>query len=552
MNRLINTSLPAFPYTPSTKKSKTSVEHRRSISIDEDTPPGSRTVRPSSTLGESDGLAASKSIPLVTISRSPSPFARQRSAAQSEDEDDYDYGKDDEEVLSRPLVTKPKRAISQDVAQAAGRGLFRRGGLGYFLFGTNAGWNLYVGLLVFWVGGCQFGLLLINRFILWTGTYKFPYPLTMTLLQLVITHLLLLGFASLTRGLGSIFKVLGLGSVVAPSNAYSRDNRHQGFRGGQRHLSVWTNIGHWLSHNSGGIAGGGLFEFEWCAARHILPLAVVLVAKIVLSNLSYAYANPHQVSRYSVDRKGRYAVLPVYQVSRIGVIPISLLLTAALGRTTLSVQTLSASLIATLNLLMASIRFQGVRAPWESIVAGVFSSLFVALYPILLLRTYQKLVCDLVPQGHVLTDLNDEDSTSTPVHGTAEETRAYWRILHYTSILSFLLLTPVCALSGEWRQIQRNCYFLDVPWFWFLIVSSSLGSWAVFSSTLLLIKATSPLTATFVAVPRSVFQLAVLSKLKLPAHAWVGSGLCWAASLWYLVARWRERPSADRTRVEAL
>jgi len=50
--------------------------------------------------------------------------------------------------------------------------LLQRGGVGQFLFGTDVGWRVYVALLVFWVGGCQFGVLLMNRFILWTGTYK--------------------------------------------------------------------------------------------------------------------------------------------------------------------------------------------------------------------------------------------------------------------------------------------------------------------------------------------------------------------------------------------
>jgi hypothetical protein len=44
--------------------------------------------------------------------------------------------------------------------------VFRNGGLGNFFFGTWMGWQMYVGLLVFWVGVCGFGLLLMNRFIL--------------------------------------------------------------------------------------------------------------------------------------------------------------------------------------------------------------------------------------------------------------------------------------------------------------------------------------------------------------------------------------------------
>lgn len=103
-------------------------------------------------------------VPLIDISsRSTSPYPRTRSAAQSEDEDD-----DFEPASSiRPLV-------SSDVGSGGNvwRGVWRQGGLGGFFFGTWMGWQIWVGLLVFWVGGCSFGLLLMNRFIMLTGVYK--------------------------------------------------------------------------------------------------------------------------------------------------------------------------------------------------------------------------------------------------------------------------------------------------------------------------------------------------------------------------------------------
>jgi hypothetical protein len=43
-----------------------------------------------------------------------------------------------------------------------------------------------------------------------------------------------------------------------------------------------------LRNGSGGIAGGGLFEFDRKTARQVLPLALVYVGKVVLSNLSFA------------------------------------------------------------------------------------------------------------------------------------------------------------------------------------------------------------------------------------------------------------------------
>ena len=116
-------------------------------------------------------------VPLIDISRTPSPYPRSRSAAQSEDEDD-----DFEPASSiRPLV-------SSDIGSGGNtwKRVFRSGGLGNFFFGTWMGWQMYVGLLVFWVGGCGFGLLLMNRFILWSMSF--------TLFSVNVRPLLTMGF----------------------------------------------------------------------------------------------------------------------------------------------------------------------------------------------------------------------------------------------------------------------------------------------------------------------------------------------------------------------
>ncbi|KAF2494642.1 hypothetical protein BU16DRAFT_462380 [Lophium mytilinum] len=463
-------------------------------------------------------------IPLIDISRSPSPYPRSRSAAQSEDEDDDDF----EPASSiRPLVASDIGSGGQ--GRGGWKSIFRAGGLGGFFFGTWMGWQVYVGLLVFWVGGCGFGLLLMNRFIMLTGVYKFVYPLTATYLQLLITHLLLLGSASLSRGIARPLRKIGLGAAVAPSLPAAPPGGGR-FRDSNKSRIPFIQFGRWLSTGTGGIAGGGIFEFDRQIAKQVLPLAVVYVAKVVLSNLSFAYA-----------------VLPMYQIARIGVVPLSLIISAFLQREQHSISTLSSSLVATLNLLLASIR-PGVRVTWESIVAGVFSSFFVALYPILLLRTYRALVAGLVPQGDILTGY--PSTTADESTSNREETRAYWRTLHYTSLTALAILTPLVLLSGEVGNILHNCYILDVPFFWLLVVCGGIGSWAVFASTLLLAKATSPLTATFVAIPRSAFQLVVLSHFNIPIHSWVGVALCWVSSVWFLVARRDEGRTLDRLRLE--
>lgn len=156
------------------------------------------------------------------------------------------------------------------------------------------------------------------------------------------------------------------------------------------------------------------------------------------------------------------------------------------------------------------------------------------------------MVASLVPSGDVLTGY----PTSSEESGNREETRAFYRTLHYTSIVSLAILTPIVILSGEVPHIYHNIPFLDVPFFWAMMLFGGMGSWAVFSGTLLLVKITSPLTATFVAVPRSAFQLVAITLFKSPAQTWLGVILCWISSLWFLVARRDEGRSRDRLRLE--
>ncbi|KAF1831527.1 hypothetical protein BDW02DRAFT_571922 [Decorospora gaudefroyi] len=455
-------------------------------------------------------------VPLIDIgSRSTSPYPRNRSAAQSEDEDD-EY-----EPMSsiRPLV-------SHDVGRGshAFRAFWQQGGPGAFFFGTWRGWQLWIGLLVLWVGGCSFGLLLMNRFIMLTGVYKFPFPLTQSYLQLIITHILLVLVSSLLRFSSNPLHFIGFGVAVPPSQPAAPQGG--AFRG-SRKRGIYA-FARWLSNGSGGIAGGGLFEFDWQIARHVLPLAVVFVVKVLLSNFSFAYAP-----------------LPTYQLARIGITPLAIIFSCVLQKENINGSTLSSALVATLNLFFASYR-SNVRVTWESVVAGVFSSLFVALYPILLLRTYRTIVAGLVPAGDILTGY---PSNSEEV-GNREETRAFYRTLHYTSLLSLMILTPIVVISGEAPHVYHNIPFLDVPFFWAMMLFGGMGSWAVFSGTLLLVKATSPLTTAFVAVPRSAFQLVAISLFKAPPQTWLGVILCWISSLWFLVARRDEGRSRDRLRLE--
>lgn len=240
-----------------------------------------------------------------------------------------------------------------------------------------------------------------------------------------------------------------------------------------------------------------------------------------------------------------YAALPLYTLSRNPTIPIILLLTSLLDRKTHSIPTLTSTIIITLNLLIASVR-KSERITWESIVAGVFSTLFSALYPILLPRAQKQLIALQVPQPGVLAEF---PGSGTQIGTTREETRAYWTLLHYISLLSLAILTPMLLLSGELKSILHNCYFLDVPWFWFLTFMGGFASFGVFSTTLLFVRATSPLSTEVLKLPRQAAQMMVLERFRLPVHAWVGVGICYAGSLWYVWIRRDEGRRKEMRRI---
>ena len=241
------------------ESSRTSQSHSASTSLSELQPP-----MPLIDIGSHNG------------SRASSPYPRSRSAVQSEDEDDdYDY---EGAGSIRPLVAnvgQPRRS----------RSWLGQGGLGGFLFGTWMGWQIWVGLLVLLYTGCSFVLLLMNRFIMLTGVYKFAYPLTWTYLQLILTHGLLIWFSSLLRFLGSFMRKIGFGAAVPPS--YPAAPTGGAFRGSSKRPSI-VNFGKWILSGQGGIAGGGLFEFESKTVLQVLPVAVVFVVKVLLSNFSFA------------------------------------------------------------------------------------------------------------------------------------------------------------------------------------------------------------------------------------------------------------------------
>ena len=117
-------------------------------------------------------------------------------------------------------------------------------------------------------------------------------------MQLIGTHFWLLVSASLTRALAQLLRSLGLTSLIAPSHT-TTSPRSVPYRLGR--LSLNSKFASYLSSPSVGISGGGFFEFERQAVLTVLPLAVIYVGKVVLSNVSYAYVLNYRQRQKETD-----------------------------------------------------------------------------------------------------------------------------------------------------------------------------------------------------------------------------------------------------------
>ncbi|RPA80786.1 hypothetical protein BJ508DRAFT_362438 [Ascobolus immersus RN42] len=447
--------------------------------------PHSRTGSTSPDLPWDDGHASnSNSIPLLPVSdsrkagssRAPSPYLC------SKDDDDYNFG-DDLEI-------------------GKGTGLsswFKGGKFGWWLWSTPKGKVVMVAICVALFLVAEGLMVMMNRFVLWTGVYKFPYPITMTIAQLVVAEVVLFLLAALSRGFSRTLFALGLGCLVAPGAIP---------RKGKQKFGTATDA-------------RTIFSFEGGIAKRILPLAGVFAMKILLSNMSFAYA-----------------LFPIYNASRVLSLPLCLILSHLLQRRTHTVQTLSSSITVSMSLLMVSITPRTRFTP-EGFLSGLASSLFVALFPVLLSTTLSSLYTS-PPTGTSLQTQQQYSLHSIYPTDSNHPNRPFWSLLHYTTILALLILLPFPFISGEVASIYRNCYFLDVPFFYLLLLGSGAASVFTFVLGALVVQSASPTAMVFATYPRAATQALVLAGGRLPVWSWVGVVMCWACGGWYVLGDYLE------------
>ncbi|KAE7996966.1 hypothetical protein FH972_001642 [Carpinus fangiana] len=430
-----------------------------------------------------------------------------RSRTVSEDIDEADW-------LARPLV----RSSSPDLTWTRSRNV---GPASRFLFTTPLGWQLYVAFLAMALAAAELGTMLLHRLVLFT------YPVTLTFYQLLAIHVFLLFLASFTRLCRPIFSCIGLAGLAAPS-------RVKPFRPFQplHVLPWWANsilqLVYPLRASWDGIAGGGPGELDLAVIKHILPLVIVFVAKVALGNVALAFS-----------------AVPKFTLAHIHALPLTLGFTYVLQKTSLSLATLSSSLIATLNLLIASVQ-SGGPAPRDAIVASVISGILDGLFPVLLVNAYQYLLREAIAEQEHPSARRSRDSydphSNYQAHFAEQPTGlVHWRLLHYISLLSPVVLFPILVLTGEIKDMQENCYVLDTKRFWNPAIGAFFCTLASFILTPLFTAATGATVTGFWPVPRQALQLAVTNP-NMPVHSWVGVALCWLSSIWFVAVRWVTPP----------
>ncbi|KAF9134448.1 hypothetical protein BGW39_007063 [Mortierella sp. 14UC] len=258
----------------------------------------------------------------------------------------------------------------------------------------------------YWVASLS--VVFLNKTILSGSEFKFPYPLFVTLYQLVVALVLLI----VCGQLGKRNRTL---SMIPP------------------------------------------FEFDLDIARKIAPLSVVYVLMLTLNNLCLQLVE-----------------VTFYQVARSLSIFFNILLTYTMLRQKTSPAAMLACAIVVLGFFVGS--YGETNFSWAGLWAGVGSSVFVALYGI-----YVKKTLGLIDNNQ-------------------------WRLLHYNTAISIVLLTPIVLLSGEVGEIWISIWFLGDLGFWFLMTVTGVAGFLINTAMFLQIKYTTALTNTISGTAKSCVQ----------------------------------------------
>lgn len=309
-----------------------------------------------------------------------------------------------------------------------------------------------------------------------------------------------MSLSSFTRLASTQLIDAGLGICVAPSYAANEppptSSKFRRPKYVPRFLHRYTRL-------STGIAGAGIFEFDRAVVKATWPLAGLFTITVLMSTVAYAGTQ-----------------MRIWTMIRIGIVPLTAISTAVINRRWPSYSIVLIALFGALGLLVTCIQ-KDMRASPIVVASGILSSISTGLFPELLVNTYA-----IVLAGQIKAEVRANHRPTTDLYHTSgtppTDTRATYQLLHHLSVLSLMMLFPVVLLSGEVQSIFRDSRHLGEWMHWLLLTCGSLGTFGVLVSTVLLAKATSPLTVNFFGVPTYCVMVICLAGFKLEIYAWAG------------------------------
>lgn len=195
--------------------------------------------------------------------------------------------------------------------------------------------------------------------------------------------------------------------------------------------------------------------------------------------------------------------------------------------------------LAGVSLLLAVIPSQRQIA-LGNLILGVLSSVFVALFPVLLLRTYDVFGSALKFQRQIASRLDTESGSGAIPLRIQDELRVFWWILRLTAMVSTALLAVILLFSGELPDIISNCYVLDMKSLWCSIWGSGMLTGTIIILTFLLARRTSAAVATFLFVPESGLEIAILNHFSLALSNWTDIIMCWLSTSYFIFEKGRD------------
>jgi len=244
------------------------------------------------------------------------------------------------------------------------------------------------------------------------------------------------------------------------------------------------------------------FEFQLEKASKLLYLSGIFLGMIIFNNLCLLYVE-----------------VSFYQVARALTILLNIVLTYYILHIPTSWQASQACIVVVVGFILGCLGEDNLNS---GVVFGIISSVFVALYSI-----YVKKALPVVDGNH-------------------------WKLMHYTTVISLLLLLPIMLIAGEEAIIRDSKAIYDVT-FWIAMTGTGLLGFLINIAIYLQIKHTSPVMHNISGTAKAGIQTlvaVVVFQNQISFVNGLGILLVVAGSYWYSHIRFVETQQEAKLKEE--